>query len=95
MHCLFLFQLAVVSHGSVIEHGTHDELKNADGGYSALLSKYMKAVKGEEEEDTQARSERDNVFYTVSNKKLDSMRQIVVRYHCVSFLLFTSLDRCF
>ncbi|KAL4522657.1 hypothetical protein Ndes2526B_g00998 [Nannochloris sp. 'desiccata'] len=69
--------IVVVSHGSVIEHGTHDELKNADGGYSALLSKYMKAVKGEEEEDTQARSERDNVFYTVSNKKLDSMRQIV------------------
>jgi len=51
----------------------------------------MKAVKGAEEEDKEEHLERDNVFYTVSNKKLDSMRQLMVRHHCFLFT-FTSLE---
>ncbi len=76
----------VVNNGSIIEQGTHDQLKDAGGGYSTLLNKYMKAVTVEDDNDEEERAERDNVFYTVSTKKMNSMRQLVVRFLLSYFL---------
>jgi hypothetical protein len=73
-------QFAVINQGAVIEQGTHDQLKKAGGGYASLLTKYEKAVKVVEKGDEEDHEMRDNVFYTVSTKKLVSMRQLVVGF---------------